>query len=229
MEEVTIIIPVKDEEDGLRFLLDEFQSSNLSTDFNIQFIFVIDHRTSDNSREIARRFSKQIINQKGTHGKGAAMRQAIQYWKTKKTSKIIFLDADGSYSFKGVREAIVTLGGGVDIVSGSRFFLGYEEPIGMSRLHVFGNRVLSKISSIRNRRKISDLCTGLWGFTSDALSKFDFQSDGFDFEAEIFGISRRKSLNHREIPIVWSQRKGGVSKLRSIKDGIIILIRIIRT
>jgi len=229
MEEVTIIIPVKDEENGLRFLLDDFQSSNLSADFNIQFIFVIDHRTSDDSREIARSFSKQIINQQETHGKGAAMRQAIQYWKTKKTPKIIFLDADGSYSFEGVRDVIDTLGNGADIVSGSRFLGEYTKPIGMSRLHVFGNRALSIISSIRNWRKISDLCTGLWGFTSDALSEFDFQSDGFDFEAEIFGLSRRKRLNHREIPIVWSQRKGGVSKLRSLRDGIIILIRIIRT
>jgi len=40
---------------------------------------------------------------------------------------------------------------------------------------------------------------------------------------------RKKNLEHHEVEVEWSQRKGGVSKLRSLTDGLIIFLRIIRT
>ena len=64
MDKATIIIPVKDEEVGLQYLLDDFSSSDTFKDVKIRFIFVIDGRTSDNSREVAEGFSQEIIDQK---------------------------------------------------------------------------------------------------------------------------------------------------------------------
>ena len=43
------------------------------------------------------------------------------------------------------------------------------------------------------------------------------------------GLVRRKGLNHVEVQVDWSQRKGGLSKLRSMKDGFIIFLRSIKT
>ena len=229
MEPVTIIVPVKDEEVGLNFLLDDYSRSNLKNLYDVRFIFVIDIRTSDSSRKVASRFSEIIINQEDTTGKGSAMTQAIEKWKSVPTPKIVFLDADGSYSFESVIRILDALDRDVDVVSGSRFLSGKDRPKGMSKLHNFGNRFLSMVASIRNGRKISDLCTGLWGFKSDALLKMKIQSKGFDIEAEMAGIARKEGLRHVEVDVEWSQRKGGTSKLRSLTDGAIILLRIIRT
>ncbi len=229
METITIIIPVKDEEEGLNYLLGDFNNSSLKEDYDIRFIFVIDSRTSDSSRKIASQFSENIIDQEETTGKGAAILQAVNFWKKEPTQKIIFFDADGSYSFDSVRKVLQALEEGKDIVSGSRFIGKSGRPKGMSRLHNFGNRILSLISSLRNRRKITDLCTGLWGFNSSALFQLDIRSQGFDLEAELAGLARRNNLIHFEAPVSWSQRKGGTSKLRSLRDGFIIFFRIIRT
>ena len=229
MGEVTIIIPVKDEEVGLEFLLDDYRSSSLKDLHDVTFIFVIDKRTSDSSKKIASEFSENVIDQEETTGKGSAVRQAIDVWRKNPTQMIVFLDADGSYSFDSVSKILQSLEEGADLVSGSRFLSGQGRPEGMSRLHNFGNRVLSTISSIRNRRRISDLCTGLWGFNSQSLMRMDVKSRGFDLEAELAGIARRQGLDHIEVQVDWSQRKGGTSKLRSLTDGFIILLRIIRT
>ena len=229
MNSVTIMIPVKDEEDGLKYLLGDFKSTSLMKDFSISIIFVIDARTSDSSEEFASKFSNIIINQEETTGKGAAMMQAVEKWKTESTDFAIFLDADGSYSFESVSKILHQLKLGSDVVSGSRFLSNSGRPEGMSRLHNFGNRFLSKISSLKNRRKITDLCTGLWGFSEKALKQLNFKSQGFDLEAEIAGLARRKNLKHHEVEVEWSQRKGGTSKLRSLTDGLIIFLRIIRT
>ena len=229
MEGVTIIIPVKDEEDGLSFLFDDFRSSVIYDDPNIRFSLIIDGRTNDNSREFARKFSAEIIDQKDTHGKGAAIQQAIEEWKKNPTQFVVFVDADGSYSFDAVVQVISELSKGADVVSGSRFIQSKGRPVGMSRLHNFGNKILSMISSIRNGRKISDLCTGLWGFNSRVLYSIEITSKGFDLEAELAGKISRNGFGHKEIAVEWSQRKGGKSKLRSIRDGAIILYRILRT
>jgi glycosyltransferase involved in cell wall biosynthesis len=229
MGEVTIIIPVKDEEVGLEFLLDDYRSSSLKDLHDVTFIFVIDKRTSDSSKKIASEFSENVIDQEETTGKGSAVRQAIDEWRKNPTQMIVFLDADGSYSFDSVSKILESLQEGADLVSGSRFLSGQGRPEGMSRLHNFGNRVLSAISSVRNRRRISDLCTGLWGFNSQSLMKMDVKSRGFDLEAELAGIARRQGLDHIEVQVDWSQRKGGTSKLRSLTDGFIIFLRIIRT
>ena len=74
MREATIIVPVKDEEEGLRYLLDNFKSSKIDQSYDIRFIFVIDIRTSDSSKKIASNFSDKIIDQNETTGKGAAVR-----------------------------------------------------------------------------------------------------------------------------------------------------------
>ena len=229
MEKVTVIVPVKDEEVGLNFLLEDYNGSSLKETYDIHFIFVIDVRTSDSSKKIALKFSENVIDQKNTTGKGSAIIQAINKWKQSPTPKIVFLDADGSYSFESVIRVLEALDNGADVVSGSRFLSGNGRPEGMSRLHNFGNRVLSLVSSIRNGRRISDLCTGLWGFSSNSLMVMDIRSKGFDIEAEMAGLVRRKGLNHVEVQVDWSQRKGGTSKLRSLSDGLIILLRIIRT
>jgi glycosyltransferase involved in cell wall biosynthesis len=229
VESVCIIVPVKDEEVGLEYLLQDYIESKISEGFNIDFIFVVDSRTSDSSKVRASAFSDVVIDQSDSIGKGAAVRQAVALWKEQPTDYVIFMDADGSYSFQSINQLIEALSEGADISSGSRFTKGQIRPNGMSKLHNFGNRTLSLISSLRNARRINDLCTGLWGFKRNALLKLEFDSTGFDIEAEIVGLARRNRLVHKEVGVNWSQRKGGVSKLRSISDGLIILYRIIRT
>jgi len=229
MEPITIIVPVKDEEEGLKYLLEDYNRSKIQDFFVVRFIFVVDIRTTDSSKKIASKFSDCIVDQRDSTGKGSAVRQAVLKWKNDPTQKIIFLDADGSYSFNSVIKILQTLEEGADVVSGSRFLSDSGRPEGMSRLHNFGNKALSFFSSIRNGRKISDLCTGLWGFKGEALQNLNLTSRGFDLEAEIAGLARRNKLKHVEVGVEWCQRKGGTSKLRSLTDGLIIFFRIIRT
>jgi len=227
---VSILIPVKDEELGLEHLFKDFKDSGIEQIYDISFIFIIDERTSDLSKKMATNFSNDILNQKGTYGKGGAVRQAVTHWKNNINSDfVIFIDADASYSFQGVMDILDELKKNTDVASGSRFINSAGSIEGMGKLHIFGNHFLSKISSIKNRRIITDLCTGLWGFTSSSLNKINLKSKGFDLEAEIAGQCRIAKLSHKEVAISWSTRKGGTSKLKSFRDGFIILLRILRT
>ena len=75
------MVPAKDEEVGLKYLIDDFESSGIKEDYDITLIFVIDERTSDNSRLFASRLSDHIIDQCGSHGKGDAIKKQLAIWK----------------------------------------------------------------------------------------------------------------------------------------------------
>ena len=173
MYKVTIVVPVKDEEVGLKYLIGDFENSLIKEEYEVTLIFVIDERTSDDSRLFATRLSNHIIDQCGSHGKGDAIKRAISYLENFETHFVIFLDADGSYSFNAVKHVVNSLIQGADVVSGSRFLSSSGRPKGMSLMHTFGNHLLSKIASLKNRRKISDLCTGLWGFKYEPIMSMD--------------------------------------------------------
>lgn len=229
MKTITVVLPAKDEEVGLGQLANEFKESSLRNRDGLSITIVVDSRSSDHSREIANLLADKIIDQKRGHGKGLAIKSAIAEWKINTTDFFIMMDSDGSYLWQDVERIIQELESGAQVVSGVRLEGLFKRTEGMSILHHFGNHALSLISSLRNRKKIYDLCTGLWGFEENALKQISPISDGFDLEAEIHGRIRINGLSHIQIPIKWRPRIGGEAKIRSFVDGFKILYRTLVT
>ena len=101
MENVTIVIPVKDEEVGLQYLIEDFKDSKVSNNYSVSFVFVIDERTSDDSRKFASELSDHIIDQKGSTERRCG-KESRGNPDLDQTKFVVFLDADGSYSFASV-------------------------------------------------------------------------------------------------------------------------------
>lgn len=226
---VTVIMPVKDEEEGLRLLVSEFRASPLAERKDLSFIIVVDGRSSDMSREVSETLTDSVIDQSERHGKGDAIKAAISKWSENPTELLVMMDADGSYQWKDVENVIAALESGAEAVTGVRLRGAFTRVEGMSLLHHMGNHALAISASIRNRRKIQDLCSGLWGFTREAITKIAPTAQGFDLEAELHGRVRLEGIPLVQIPIDWRCRVGGTSKLRSFVDGFRILVRVIRT
>ena len=229
MASVTVIMPVKDEEEGLRLLVDEFQRSSLADRKDLCFIIVVDGRSSDMSREVSKMLADSIIDQSERHGKGDAIKAAISKWSENPTELLVMMDADGSYQWADVENVIEALESGAEAVTGVRLRGIFTRVEGMTFLHHMGNHALAMSASLRNRRKIHDLCSGLWGFSKEAITRISPTAQGFDLEAELHGRVRSERIPLVQIPIEWRCRVGGTSKLRSFVDGFRIFIRILRT
>ena len=80
MANVTVIMPVKDEEEGLRLLVSEFNASPLAERKDLSFIIVVDGSSSDMSREVSETLADSVIDQSERHGKGDAIKAAISEW-----------------------------------------------------------------------------------------------------------------------------------------------------
>jgi hypothetical protein len=103
-------------------------------------------------------------------------------------------------------------------VIGSRL-KGQRERGAMSRLNLTGNYLLSLLATALYQRKISDVCTGFWGFKGEVVKSLSLRATAFDLEAEIFSQLARKGYSIAELPIYY-RRRTTRPKLRPLRDGI---------
>jgi dolichol-phosphate mannosyltransferase len=208
---VTFLVPARNEEHGIGATLRSLPRGTLhSTGFRTEII-VLDGHSTDATRRIAASHGATVVPDRG-HGKGSALREA----RTNLTGDfVIMLDADGTYAPDAIPRVLSLLASGqADVVMGNRFALDGS----MSGLHRAGNAMLSLGAAALYGRRVPDLCTGLWGFRTNALRLLPLRADGFELESELFALSSRLGLRIRHTPVDYLPRMGS-SKLGA-RDGL---------
>jgi dolichol-phosphate mannosyltransferase len=210
---ISVIIPTLNEEETIGKVIDEIPRENMeSRGYRVE-ILVVDHDSTDKTREIAAERGAKVIVEPG-RGKGRAIRTAF---KAASGDFIFMLDADYTYPATYISNMLEILRGGSDVVIGSRL-RGQIGEGAMNRLNLVGNHLLAFMASVLYRTKISDLCTGYWGLTRGVVSRMELNATGFELEAEMFVQIAKKGYKIAEVPIYY-RRRASPSKLRSLRDG----------
>jgi len=221
MRSIAIVIPTLNEERAVGEVLDRIPVLDLLRDGFETTPYVVDGHSKDATREIAERKGARIIFDEG-RGKGAAIRTAFSAIDA---DYLIMVDGDDTYPLEVAREMVQRLQTH-DVVVGSRL-KGTIEPGAMTRVNVVGNKLLTLLAQVLFRANISDLCTGLWGFRSDAVRRLELAASGFELEADLFAECMFKGCRIAEIPITYRARQDR-PKLASLKDGWKIGLHLIR-
>lgn len=211
---VSIILPALNEEETIGKVIDEIPRQTLEGKGYDVSVLVVDGNSTDRTREIAEDKGAQVIIEP-RKGKGRAMRTAFEQVKA---DFVFMLDADYTYPATYIPDMLDILQHGCPVVIGSRL-KGKREEGAMSRLNVVGNHLLTLMANILYWTRISDLCTGYWGFRGEVIPDLRLSADGFDFEAELFTQVARKGYPIAEIPIYY-RRRPTPAKLSSLKDGL---------
>ena len=208
LSDVTIILPAHNEAVSIGKLVDAIRE--LSPEVRI---FVGDNNCVDNTADIARQKSCQII-QVSRQGKGYVVQELL---KQCPKGKIILADADNTYPVARCLLYVDLLLDHCDIVIGYR---KWKSEDAMPTMNKLGNIALSVTASILYMHCVTDLCSGLWGFRKTVVSKFNISSPGFTLEADMFINAVKHRCRIEQIPIPYNAReKGDVSKLKII-DGL---------
>ena len=224
IEEVIILLPALDEERGIELVLDRIPLEELQDMGCEVAILVVDGESEDATREIAQSKGAHVFIQSG-HGKGNGVRQAFELIVRHQAEarcphhrqSVVMLDADGTYPVEDVPLIVDALRNGYDVVLGSRF-LGRPEPGAMTPLNHLGNRILSLAARILFDTPVTDVCTGMWGFSEEFLQRCDLHAKGFDLEAEVFASAALLRARMTEVPIEYRVRQGE-PKLVPIRTG----------
>jgi len=213
VETLAIIIPTLNEEHSIGKVIDDVPVVDLLHNGLQTAVYVIDGQSTDNTRGIAVEKGAHLIFEE-REGKGQAIQAAF---RSIIADYAIMVDGDDTYPIEMATE-MTRLLQTHDVVIGSRL-KGTIEPGAMTRLNVVGNTLLSLLATALFGVHISDVCTGFWGYRSDAVRSIELAARGFEIEADMFAECVRKGLRIAEIPITYRARKDQ-PKLSSLRDGV---------
>ena len=212
-DKVAILIPTLNEEMSIGQVIDRMPVEDLSNKDYEMSIYVIDGNSVDRTQQIAVEKGAELILEKRP-GKGVAMQTAF---KRIAADYLIMIDGDNTYPPEKIVDFLDLLKN-YDIVLGSRL-RGNIADGAMPKINVFGNFALTLIARVLYRKKVTDVCTGFWGFRGEAINSMELVAQGFEIEADMFAECARHDFSIAELPIDYSKREDR-PKLSSINDGL---------
>jgi glycosyltransferase involved in cell wall biosynthesis len=206
--DISIVIPVYNEEESIGVVLKMISEINWFP-YTLEVIAVDDGSTDNTRNEISQfPFVKYVLHSHNM-GKGAALKTGFRKAKGK---VVVIQDADMEYSPESILDMVrPILSDTADVVFGSRFAGKYS---GMSGSHFLGNKLLSFTASVLYDEKITDIMTGAKAFRRSILDLFTLTQDGFGVEIELTSECLRNGARYAEVPIGYSYRTTGTSKIR---------------
>ncbi|MES2437284.1 MAG: polyprenol monophosphomannose synthase [Patescibacteria group bacterium] len=226
----TIIIPTYNERENIKPLVEDILSRHPGIS-----IFVVDDNSPDGTRDVVTALkikypTIELLNRSAKDGLGNAYKAAYQIiLQRPHIQKIITMDADGSHHpmyIKDIFEKAFTH----DLVVGSR----YVRHGGISNWN-WRRKMLSKWGNVYVRALcligIKDLTAGFICISTDIAKKIDIgsiASAGYSYQIEFKYRCVKQHAKHIELPIMFSERKVGQSKMsgKIIKEGLITPIKI---
>ncbi|MDE1873940.1 MAG: glycosyltransferase family 2 protein [Candidatus Micrarchaeota archaeon] len=219
-EFVSVVIPTFREEKNIGKVLRGVNKQLKGYDHEI--IVVDDVRSKDETAEIARGMGARVIYD--NVGKGAALVKGL---RAARGDVLIAMDADLSNEPKELRLLIDAIDIGYDICTGSRFIIGGgSEDIPLFR--VFGNKMFVLLVNLLFGANYTDMCYGYRSFKKGVPARLDLREKGFGIETEINIKAIKKHMRIVEVPSTEKRRAAGEGKLRTFRDGWVILSTILK-
>jgi glycosyltransferase involved in cell wall biosynthesis len=223
LKKVTALIPCYNEEEGIGAVIRGFPIKRMRMYGYKLNIVIIDNNSTDRTAEIARLFGATVLFEPNK-GKGNAMRRGFSYVSRTKPDYVVMLDGDNTYRSQEILRLIEPLDSGFcNVVIGSR--LGGRISEGsMESLNRMGNWIFSHLVRYVYRANVTDVLTGYFAWTLNALEQLrpHLKSNGFAIEMEMVTKMARLGEEISCVPISYDVRDGEAS-LHPFYDGMRIL------
>lgn len=212
---VSIVIPVYNERDTVVEIVRRVQQQEIHAE-----IILVDDFSIDGTRgillELEREPDIRVILHGYNRGKGAALRTGFAQVKG---DVVIIQDADLEYDPSDLPRLLAPIERGEsDVVYGSRFLEGADQD--PSRLHRFGNWLLTKASNMMTGFQLTDMETCYKIFRREVLEQIVIEQERFGFEPEVTAKLARLGVEIRELPIRYNSRGYDDGKKIGIRDAI---------
>lgn len=202
--EISLMIPTLNEEEAIQALVKEAQSKGFGN------ILVVDGFSTDRTREIAAESGARVVLQDFGKGKGCGVRTGMKEFISSNSQLLCIIDGDGTNDPTFLAEMIQQVRSGkADVVLGSRT-RGPREPDAMDTLTLASNLTVSLLLGAKFGRLFTDVQTGYWVFTRNAVQRIypQIRSTGFEVELELFVRILKERLRIREVPVGFRRRRG---------------------
>ena len=217
---LTILMPALNEEEGIGKTIQAIPFQKLQKmGYEIE-ILVVDGKSEDKTREIAKKMGAKVI----VCEKGYGCQYKVGFKKAR-GEIIVTADSDNSYPMSQIPELLeIFQKENLDFLTTNRFaFLGKGS---MRSLNWMGNKILTFFLNLLFGLNLKDSQSGMWVIRKSALKKLNLKSDDMPFSQEL-KIEAFKKLKAKEVPSSYKKRLGQ-TKLKSFRHGLINLYQLFK-
>jgi len=206
---VDIVIPVLNEVATVDALIDRLHAA---CPFGTP-IFVDNGSTDGTLDRLAQR-SVRVVRHERNLGYGQSILDGVAAGTG---SAVVMIDADLEYHPEDVPALLAALDR-VHVVYGSRFLDRALQSASMPWARTIGNRLVSAAFSTLFGQRLSDVYTGIRAVRRDALARLELRTAGFDFVVELAAQAARAGLVIGEVPVRYTPRQLGTSKMHHLPE-----------
>lgn len=215
MNKAIVIIPTYNESENIKKLIPEIlKRTNGEID-----ILIVDDNSPDGTSDVVRNFQKEhqnifLMTRPQKAGLGTAYVEGFKFALSKGYEYILQMDADFSHEPKEIKNFLKRIQE-CDLVIGSRYKDGVRVlnwPLSRLFLSVFANLYTMIITGM----PVKDATGGYKCFRRKVLEAIDLdkiRSNGYAFQIEMNFKAYRKGFKICEMPIVFTDRVKGKSKM----------------
>lgn len=216
MSDGLVIIPTFNEKENIQRVLNRIFSLSVPLD-----VLIVDDGSPDGTAQLVKDFMKNnpervfLIEREGKQGLGTAYIRGFE-WALERDYEYIFeMDADLSHNPDDLERLYNTAKEGYDLVIGSRYVKGVNVvnwPMGRVLMSYFASIYVKVVLGI----KIDDTTAGFKCYRRKVLEAIDFSKIrfiGYAFQIEMKYTAWKLGFKLKEIPIVFTDRTDGESKM----------------
>jgi len=230
MKAVSVIVPTYNERENLPTLIERINKVFVDERI-VGEVMVIDDNSPDRTGQLAEQLRRKykflkVIHRPSKLGLGSAYREGFRAAE----GKLLFtMDADLSHDPAHMPQ-FIERAKHADVVVGSRYVKG-GGIIGWGLYRKLVSKIANFIAGIVVGADVNDITSGYRAYRKEVLEKVpleEIRSNGYAFQLEILYEIRKKGFKIDSVPIVFTDRRKGRSKLgmREILSFLMLTIKL---
>lgn len=213
-QHIVVVIPTLNEAANLPELAERLRLAVPCVD-----VLIVDDRSTDGTPEVAERAFAEgprvsVLVRVGPRGLGRAYVTGFQVAIEQGYEVIVQMDADLSHDPAAIPSLLAALKD-ADLVIGSRYCKGGGVE-GWAPYRLWLSRWANLYARTITGSGIADITAGFRAWRASALASLDLdtaRSSGYSIQVELAVRARARGLRIREVPIVFTERRHGKSKM----------------
>ncbi len=210
-----VIIPTYNEAITLPEVLDLV----LATDPRVN-VLVVDDGSPDGTANLVRGHAQfenrvHLLPRPGKLGLGSAYKEGFHWGFERDFDACLEMDADLSHDPREIPNMLAALEDGADAAIGSRY-RGGVRVMNWSESRLFLSTSASHFVRLVTGLPLTDATSGFKAIRTPALKNLDwstFRAEGYGFQVELHHALWQSGAQITEVPIVFTERRGGVTKM----------------
>jgi len=214
---VIVLIPTYNEVDNIEPLIHSLENQGC-----IEWIQIVDDNSTDGTLEILSTLQEKYDNlfvhpRPGLLGLGTALKDgfhlALENFPFK---RLVQMDGDLSHDPNDIPTMLLS---GANVVIGSRYVLG-SRIVGWSMYRKLMSRGANFLARTLLGLRARDVTSGFRVYSRRAVEIIAEEANckGYEFQVEVVWLAEKWGLDIEEVPITFTERLRGKSKLRDLSE-----------